>query len=405
LGVGDMGRMAITVLIPSPQITSITVADKDYTLAKKFVDMIGSEKLSAVEIDVTDEDKLVALMAEHEVIMNTVGPFYKFGVPVLKAAIKARRNYVDICDDWKPTLEMLELDSEAKAADITAVIGIGASPGITNLMAVMACSELDQVDELITGWGLGSTKSGKKPSHFVSKNMLSKESKVEKKANAAMLHLLFESVGKIPTYRDGQLIEIDALSDVEPLKFPGGGRALYACHVGHPEPVTLSRTLEAKTIANVMYLTKFFTDELREYLNKIESGQVTEAEVAIDIEKTLNKWWVKLILGFWLIWRLFKLPPELCAIAKGRKAGTQLKVAIGTKYRPYGEVEEGMDGITAIPLAVAALMLIDGKITKKGVLTPEESIDPEEFFTRYAGYCKEGLTMDDVIIKKIVALK
>ncbi|MHA1131227.1 MAG: saccharopine dehydrogenase family protein, partial [Candidatus Helarchaeota archaeon] len=318
LGAGDMGRMAITVLIPSPNITSITVADKNYALAKRFVDLIGSEKLFAVEIDVTEEEKLIDLITKHNLVMNTVGPYYKFGVPILKAAIKAKRNYVDICDDWKPTLQMLKLDGEAKAAGITAIIGVGASPGITNLLAVKACSELDEIDEVITGWGLGATKSGRPPQFFISRKKLFSKREVQK-ANAAILHLIHESIGKIPTFRNGQLVEIDALTEVEPLKFPGGGRAMYACHVGHPEPVTLSRSLKAKSISNVMYLTKFFTNELRDYLKQIETGQASEAEVAIAIEHALNKWWVKLLLAFWVVGRFFKLPPELCVIAKGKK--------------------------------------------------------------------------------------
>ena len=57
---------------------------------------------------------------------------------MLRAAIRAGCHYVDVCDDWEPTLEMLALDTEARAAGVTAVIGLGASPGITNLLAVQA---------------------------------------------------------------------------------------------------------------------------------------------------------------------------------------------------------------------------------------------------------------------------
>ena len=404
-GCGDMGRMVIAALLPAPQVTAVTIADKNHELAQRIVELTGSYKLSATEIDITDEAKLNDLMVSHDLIVNTVGPFYQFGIPILKATIKAKRNYVDICDDWKPTLEMLELDGEAKAAGITAIIGIGASPGITNLLAVKACSELDEVVEVMTGWGLGSTKSGKKPKYFVSnRKLFDKSKKKGKKANAALLHLIYESIGKIPTFRDGKLVEIDALTEVEPFKFPGGGRAMYACHIGHPEPVTLSRTLKARTISNVMYLTKYFTDELRDYVKQIEAKKLTETEVALAIERDLNKWWVKILLFFWLLSRFFKIPPELCVIAKGKKDNMPKKVAIGIKYRPYGEAEEGIDGVTSIPLAVATLLLIDGKITKKGVLTPEEAIDPDEFFTLYATYCKEGLTSEDVLITKIVNL-
>jgi saccharopine dehydrogenase-like NADP-dependent oxidoreductase len=404
LGCGDMGRMGISVLIPFPQITSITVADKNIALAKKYIELAGSNKLQATEIDVTNEGQLVELISNHDLVINTVGPFYKFGVPILEAVIKAKRNYIDICDDWKPTLKMLEMDNAAKAAGITAILGIGASPGVTNLMAAKACSKLDEVDTLITGWGIGSTKSGRAPKYFVSRKKLFEPSKEPRKASAAILHLIIESIGKIPTFRDGKLTEIEALTEVKSVKFPGGGRNMYACHVGHPEPVTLSRTLKANYISNVMYLTKLATNRVRGYIRKIEAGTMTENEVAIALERDLSRWWVVTYLMFWLIARLFKLPPELCAIAEGKKDNKSKRVAIGMKYRPYGEVEEGMDGITAIPLIVAALMLIDGKIPKKGVLTPEESIDPDEFFERYAKFCNEKFSAKDVLIEKMIDL-
>jgi len=42
-----------------------------------------------------------------------------------------------------------------------------------------------------------------------------------------------------------------------------------------------------------------------------------------------------------------------------------------------------MAGITGVPLAIGAIMMTDGKINKKGVLTPEEAItEPMEFFNR-----------------------
>ena len=53
-----------------------------------------------------------------------------------------------------------------------------------------------------------------------------------------------------------------------------------ATDIGHPEPVTLSRTLEAKSISNVVYLTKYVTNKLREYIKKINDNTLTKEEVA-----------------------------------------------------------------------------------------------------------------------------
>ena len=55
-GAGDMGRFAVAVLLDSPVVSSITVADKNYDLAKVFVELTDSDKLIAQEVDITEHD-------------------------------------------------------------------------------------------------------------------------------------------------------------------------------------------------------------------------------------------------------------------------------------------------------------------------------------------------------------
>ncbi len=398
-GSGDMGRMAVTVLLPSPKITSITVADKDYEFTKTFVDLIDSDKLKAVKIDVTNQKELNDLILKHDIVLNTVGPYFKFGKLILETVIKAKKPYFDICDDWKPTLNLLEMDDSAKKVGMTAIIGIGASPGVLNLMAVMASSRLDKVDEIVTAWGMGPVKTGRKPKHFIKKKKIFKKlgRSVEETAtaNAAIVHLLYESIGKIPTFKDGKRIEIEALTEVDPIQIPGYADA-YAVHIGHPEPITLPRTIKAKSISNVMFIGKTATEVVRDYRKKIINNEISIDDAAIKLNEELE---MAQKDGSILI-EYINMPPELCVIATGLKGGKRRKIAIGLNYSPYGE----MAGVTGVPLAVAALMYIDGKIQEKGVLTPEEAIDPNEFFDRYAKYCKKNLNKNDVLIVKEVDL-
>ena len=201
-GAGDMGRMAVAVLLDSPSVSKITVADINYELANTFVELVASDKLIAEQIDINETDKLLDLISSHDVVINTVGPFYKFEKPIVKAIIEAKRPFLDICDDWKPTLDVLELDEQAKNAGITAIIGIGASPGISNLMAVLASSKLDKIDELITAWGESfPAKEGKKPKYYIKARKIKKKmGKQPKKPNAALEHLVFETLEEIPTF-------------------------------------------------------------------------------------------------------------------------------------------------------------------------------------------------------------
>jgi len=397
-GSGDMGRMAVAILLESPNTTSITVADKNFERANYFVDLVGSDKLKAVEIDVTQKDKLLELISSHDFVVNTVGPYYKFASMILDAVIEAKKPYVDICDDWKPTLNLLEMDDKAKKAGITAIIGIGASPGITNLMAVVACSKLDEVDDLITAWGYGTgERVGRKPKYFIEPRKFYKKFKDEPViANAATMHLFYETLEDIPTYRDGKFIDIKPLTNAEPLQFPGY-KDTYVCHIGHPEPVTLPRVLKVNSVSNLMYMGKTITEIVRKYSQQISNKEQTVSKAVIKFTKEIrdlnkDKEFIKEYIG---------MPPGLSVIATGIKDGQRRKVAIGNNRVPFG----AMAGVTSVPLAFAAEMLINGEITEKGVLTPEEAIpDPMEFFDRYAKHCGEDLTGNDVLLIKEIEL-
>ncbi|TFG15853.1 MAG: hypothetical protein EU535_00420 [Promethearchaeota archaeon] len=398
-GAGDMGRMAVAVLLDSQKVTSVTVADINEKLLDVFVDLVDSPKLKGVQIDITDKMKLIKLISSHDVVINTVGPFYKFEVPILEAVIEAKKPFLDICDDWKPTLDALEFDEKAKNAGITAVIGIGASPGITNILAVYACSKLDEIDELITAWGLDiDIKAGKKPKYFIKPEQLRKKlGKTERKPNAATMHLLYETIEKVPTFQNGKMTEIEPLTETEPYKFPGY-KSMYACHIGHPEPVTLPRTIKANSISNVMYIGETATDITRKYSQKIKNKELSIEEATLALTKEFAGLTEKAFKDKALLEQYVGGPPTLTVIATGTKEGMKKKVGVGLAREPYGE----MAGVTSIPLGIATIMLIEGKIPQKGVLTPEEAFkdNPLEFFDAIAPYCGKNLKDKDILIER-----
>ena len=90
-------------------------------------------------------------------------------------------------------------------------------------------------------------------------------------------------------------------------------------------------------------------------------------------------------------------PPTISVIATGTKEGVKKRIGVGIYHVPYDEFD-GLSGITSVPLAVGALMLIDGVIKKKGALTPEEGIDPDEFLKRMAPFCGKGLKGSDLLL-------
>jgi len=293
------------------------------------------------------------------------------------------------------------MDQNAKDAGITAVIGFGASPGLTNLMAVLACSELDGVDDLITAWGWGFVKEGKKPEYYIMpKKFYAKYKDAPMIANAATMHLFYETLEKIPTFKGGKIIEIEPLTEAEPLQFPGF-KDTYVCHIGHQEPVTLSRVIKANSVSNLMYMGKTATDMVREYSQKISNKELTISEASVNFSRELR---TRARSDPEVLKEYADLPPGLSVVATGIKDGKRKKVAIAAQRAPFG----AMAGVTGVPLAIGAWMILEGKIKEKGIFTPEEVINNKEdlnsFFDRYANYCGKNLTVKDILLKRVVDL-
>ena len=125
-----MGRVGVARASGFEDLGELVVADLDLAAAEKIVAECAPSArthLRAASVDVTDPTALAALLRPADVVLNTTGPFYRLGVPVLQAAIEAGCHYIDICDDWEPTLDMLALHDEAAARGVLAVIGMGAS--------------------------------------------------------------------------------------------------------------------------------------------------------------------------------------------------------------------------------------------------------------------------------------
>jgi len=100
-----MGRTAVKTMLEMGNVDEIIVADSDAVRTNRLVEETKDRRVRARVIDVTDSEALEGLMREADIVMNTIGPYYRFGVPIVQAAIRAGRQYTDINDDYRPTEE------------------------------------------------------------------------------------------------------------------------------------------------------------------------------------------------------------------------------------------------------------------------------------------------------------
>ncbi len=309
-----------------------------------------------------------------DLVLNCAGPFFRLGVPALEAAIETRTAYLDICDDPEPTLAMLALDERARRAWTFAVIGMGASPGLSNLLAARAARRLERVDDCFTVWPLdGATVPGGDA------DLTARARSEGRRPSAAAVHLMEQISGRIRVVEGGRLVERAPLEPVA-LDYPGRGSGT-AYTVGHPEPLTLLRSLRiGGRAANAMLLRPATAAYLKHLGSDLDAGRLShEAAAAELLAPRALCGLASSALG------LFgagpgALPPFF-ALLRGVRGGQAITVGCHVTTLP-----RGMDGATAIPAAIAASMLLR-EPPAPGVHAPEAAIDADALLARLAPHC------------------
>ena len=364
-GAGEMGAYACEVLSKADEVREVVVADRDGAKATALAAQLGP-KATALALDLSEGTALAEALTDSDIVLNTAGPFYRFGREVLSAAIATRTDYVDICDDWEPTLEMLELDDAARAAGVTAVIGMGASPGTSNLLAVLAMDECDTVDRLYTSWRASAA-------HFPR----AAEGQEFADATAAIEHWVHNCTEPIKIWRDGGLVDAVALQERR-LSYPGRGEdAVWVC--GHPEPLTVPRTRpEIRESLNVMSARRGLMDAISGIAERVRAGELDVRQASEELLRAPN-------VSGKAAGAPPNLPANIFAIAEGTKDGKRIRVGAQALVQPEGNMGE----MTGIPLAVATIMMARGQVNAPGVHGPEGAIDPRIFFTDLSKFATE----------------
>ena len=357
-----MGRYATKAIANFKELEAITIADLNEDAAEEFAKSFDT-KVQGIGLDVTDTKKLAEALEEHDVVLNTTGPFFMFGVAILKTAIENNCHYIDICDDWEPTEEMLMLDSQAKDKGITAIIGLGASPGITNLMGLVAMEELDSVDTVITGWDLSSVNPAEESS--------------QAGTNAAMIHGIQQMTGKVKIFEDGQLSMVQSLKELK-INYPGKG--IYKANIfGHPEAISFPYHFpKIKNAMNVAHGSK----AIDIYIIKIFLWLAEKNIISNDNAANFFHW----------LETKSNRPsfrdektglPAIYGLAYGMKNGKNASVGVTFGKNDLAK-EISMGEATGHPLALGLKLFLQGKIYKPGVFAPEGgAINTEDFFSAY----------------------
>lgn len=368
LGAGKEGRTAIDDLAES-EVKEIIVADYDIEKAEDAAEAHENKKTNIIpkKVDANNHEELVNTMKKGDVVASTIGPFYEYGTKILKAAINAGVDFIDICDDPVPMREELNLDEEAKKADITAVVGCGNNPGTGNICAKFGAQKLDKVDEINIRWLHPASSEA---------------------SSASLKHALDIFSGKVTTYKDGEWLEVSTSSGKQIVEFPEPVGEVEVYHCGHPEPITLPRYIEGveKVTCKGGATPVWANRELRRF---IDYGFTDTEPIDVNGTSVVPREFMEAFLESITGGMSKNLGAKASrVVVKGEKNGKDMCCS-------YDRI--GRDWTAGISISIGVQILARKEMSEKGVFPPEAQIDPEKFLKEMG---KRGLKVKEKIVKK-----
>ncbi|NOY77974.1 MAG: NmrA family NAD(P)-binding protein [Calditrichaeota bacterium] len=373
-GAGHVGSVAVQLLTASKQFSKIIIADNDKTRADQLIRTLGnSPVLSFIEIDANYPESLKKAVAGSSVVLNCIGPFYKYGPTILRTVLESKINYVDVCDDFDATEKLLDMDKMARDAGVSALIGMGSSPGIANVLVRLAADALlDAVDSVDIYHAHGGEPG---------------------EGAAVVKHRIHSMMIDVPVFLDGKLTTVRLFEESgraleEMADFPDVGTyPVYA--YPHPETITLPRFIRGvKRVTNLgIVLPPAYAELIK---GVVRLGITGDEPITVNGQEVVP---LEFAVAFILSQRprLMKeaglTEPVGCLkiVVKGEKDSQPLTYIFSMSSRGRG-MGEG----TGIPAALGAILMANGSIRQTGVFPPEGGVNPGDLLQAAHQFVKLG---------------
>lgn len=360
LGAGRMGHGAVYDLAHnSPEVSLVTVADADAAKAETVAETVGSKKVSAVKLDVSDREKTRELMRGHDAAISCVN--YWFNPELSEIAIETETNFCDLGGNNSVVDRQLALDERARAAGINIIPDCGLAPGMVSVLAMHGANRFDETREIHIRVG-GLPQDPKPPLDY--QLVFSVEG------------LINEYIEKARVIRDGRITEIESMTELETLSFEGFP-ALEAFQTSGGTS-TLPDTFLGR-VENLDYKTIRYAGHCEKFKTMIDLGLCSSEEIVVDSVKVKPR----KVFGELLQKHLPADEPDYVLVRlefEGRKNGElkRLRYDIVDKFDETTGLS-AMMRTTAFPASIIAQMMARGETAMRGATPQEKAIDAERF--------------------------
>jgi lysine 6-dehydrogenase len=376
LGAGLQGCACAYDLLQNPAVEQVTLADLRPDKLPKFL-AAGNWKgrLHTLRLDVSDSTAVRAAFAGQAAVMSAI-PYY-YNSSMAKAAVEDGCHFSDLGGNTEIVLEQKKLHQQALAKGISVVPDCGLAPGMVNILAAEGIRRLDTADKVKIFVG-GLPQSPEPPLNY---------------------QIVYSLEGALDYYttpswvlRGGKPVQVDALSEVEAVEFPSPVGTLEAFHTGGGistlpfayqgkidvmEYKTLRYPGHAAVVRPIRELGLLDNNPINVKGSKVVPRDVFIAAVSPKLSKPNGR-------------DLVALQVQVTG-KKNRKNRT-----ITFRLLDFYDIRHGISAMmrtTGYSLSITGQMQVDGRVTAKGVHTPDEAIPFSEYVKELA---KRGINIEEI---------
>lgn len=367
-GAGAMGSITVRDLLETAdKDTQLLVCDYNLQAAEESVAKLHDTRAKAVPVDVRIAENLATVIRGSQVVINCAQ--YQFNLKVMQAALSAGAHYVDLGGLFHITRNQLTMHDRFTGKGLTALLGMGAAPGITNILTRHAADRLDTVREIHLRVG--------------SRDLTRYASNMALPVSYSIKTILEELSLEPAVFTKGRFRFLPPMSGEAPHRFPKPVGRLTPMYTLHSEIATLPLSYKDKGVKEVSFKIAFdpeFLDRVRflrdvglasSELIEVNGQRIAPIDVVNKVVMSQSK---PTPIGRLKQYEIVR------AVVKGSSGRQKLTHIVDCYTAGMPAWDIGLDIDTGAPPSIAAQMLLQGLITERGVVPPELAVLPGPFF-------------------------
>jgi lysine 6-dehydrogenase len=373
-GAGFMGAGIVRDLISDRaiiDITTIRICDTSRPRMEALVTELGDARLELVDLDVTNPALLASAISGADICINCVPTLAGHQMVIFEAAFAAPVPYVDLGGLGTYTVKQIAEHERFKAAGMTAVTGIGADPGMSNVICRAVADELDEIDLINLYWAaelVGDENPILVPPYSVST-------------------VLAEYAHPSTQFLDGKHVTCAPMTGIEVIDLPEPWGRCEFMYSPHSEQLTvpLAEGISEKGIKEFTWKLHLPHREHEAWVGLVKAG-FGDLDATVEV----NGVQVKALDVLTKVIQLNidkngeRIPEQQSheihfAIGRGRKNGEPRTVRCDVIVTPDAMYDGYVDACTSMNASIAAQLIL--KYPKKpGVFAPEGYFDAATYF-------------------------